>query len=880
MALCGSHAILFAQAAWPTSLVSTNSTGTASASGGSGGPRISTDGRHVIFSSGATDLLPAGSVHGEIYVKDLLTGDVKPIDVNHSGTAGANGSASNYSISGNGQYVVFESFASDLTSVPVNGNGDIFVRDLQAGTTTLVSINRQGTAGGRGGESYEPQISADGRFVIFTSYATDLVENYTAGDQGLFIRDLLAGTTTLVVSGVNCNIIVNKQQVGVHPADSRCEVRDYGPLISADGHYLAFTTKTPLASNDDGNISCYLRDLYTGTYSLISVNYAGATATGSSGALGISADGRFVLFVSDASDIAPQQSSKFYSGAYNYYVRDMVKEKTALVTISGDGTSDARNDGGAGVTIQYGAMSADGRFVVFVTRAINLTPDKLNSDFQDIFVRDMVAGTTKLVSANAWGTASGNRQSWPPRISAHGRFVVFLSRASDLVYNDNNDPPGSFGCEDIFVRDIQLGVTTLASMNRFGTNSGNQCAYFNSYDISGDGHRVVFASAASDLVANDTNNASDVFLTTVPTQFGQLQFSAPLFRANEGDGSATITVTRTGGSEGSVSVDYTTSGGTASSRSNYSPAVGTLHLGPGETSKSFKILITDDRIANGDKTVNLVLLNPSGGVTLGSQSTATLTLVDNDATTSAVNPIDDSRFYVRQHYLDFLNREPDAPGLQFWANEIDQCGANAQCREVKRINVSAAFYLSIEFQQTGFLVYRMYEAAFARAPTYAEFLTDTQAISQGVVVGTSGWEAQLELNKQMFANAFVDRASFKSTYEAKTVAEYYNALIANTGVTPSEDLLNDFRNGKETRASFFRKMAEDPTFSAKQFNPAFVLMQYFGYLRRNPNDAPDSDFSGYNFWLNKLNQFGGNFQAAEMVKAFIVSSEYRSRFGP
>ncbi len=152
-----------------------------------GGPRISTDGRYVIFSSGATDLLPAGSVHGEIYVKDLLTGDVKPVDVNHSGTAGANGSAWNYSISGNGRYVVFESFASDLTSVPVNGNGDIFVRDLQAGTSTLVSINRQGTAGGRGGESYEPQISADGRFVIFTSYATDLVENYTAGDQVAFI---------------------------------------------------------------------------------------------------------------------------------------------------------------------------------------------------------------------------------------------------------------------------------------------------------------------------------------------------------------------------------------------------------------------------------------------------------------------------------------------------------------------------------------------------------------------------------------------------------------------------------------------------------------------------------------------------------------------
>jgi len=245
-----------------------------------------------------------------------------------------------------------------------------------------------------------------------------------------------------------------------------------------------------------------------------------------------------------------------------------------------------------------------------------------------------------------------------------------------------------------------------------------------------------------------------------------------------------------------------------------------------------------------------------------------------------VNPLDDTRFFVRQHYLDFLNREPDQEGFQFWVNEIEQCGSDAQCRELKRINVSAAFYLSIEFQQSGFLVYRMYETAYRRAPTYSEFLADVQAIQQGVIVGAPGWDTQLESNKQMFANAFADRASFKRIFEPKTIAEYYNALIANTGVTPTDALLNDFRDGKETRASFLRKMAEDPTFSAKQFNPAFVLMQYFGYLRRNPNDAPDSDFSGYNFWLGKLNQFGGNYQAAEMVKAFIVSSEYRQRFGP
>ena len=172
----------------------------------------------------------------------------------------------------------------------------------------------------------------------------------------------------------------------------------------------------------------------------------------------------------------------------------------------------------------------------------------------------------------------------------------------------------------------------------------------------------------------------------------------------------------------------------------------------------------------------------------------------------------------------------------------------------------------------------MYKAAYGRAPTYAEFLADTQAISQGVIVGAPGWEAQLELNTQNFTNAFVNRPSLRTVY--KSVWDFVNGVSSNSGVTPSFTLLNDLSYGKETPASFFRKMAEDPTFSTKQFNSAFVLMQYFGYLRRNPNDAPDSDFGGYTFWLNKLNQFGGNYQAAEMVKAFIVSSEYRQRFGP
>ena len=142
----------------------------------------------------------------------------------------------------------------------------------------------------------------------------------------------------------------------------------------------------------------------------------------------------------------------------------------------------------------------------------------------------------------------------------------------------------------------------------------------------------------------------------------------------------------------------------------------------------------------------------------------------------------------------------------------------------------------------------------------------------------------MELNKEMFANAFAGRSSFANLYRATTTAEYYYALIANTGITPSSDersaFLNGLTDGKVTRANTLVKIAELPAFIQKESNPAFVLMQYFGYLRRNPNDVPDSDFAGYNFWLNKLNQFGGNYQAAEMVKAFITSTEYRQRFGP
>jgi hypothetical protein len=266
-----------------------------------------------------------------------------------------------------------------------------------------------------------------------------------------------------------------------------------------------------------------------------------------------------------------------------------------------------------------------------------------------------------------------------------------------------------------------------------------------------------------------------------------------------------------------------------------------------------------------------------------------------DAVPSA-NPLDTSSFFVRQQYLDFLGREPDAAGLAFWTNEITSCAADAACIERKRVNVSAAFFLSIEFQETGFLVYRMYKAAYGNLPgtvvplTLNEFTADRQQIGQGIIVGAGDWRTLLENNKNAFAVDFVSRTRFGTAYPTTlTPAEFVDSLLVNASVTPPaserDAIIAEFgaavtSGDPAARARALRRVAENSDLARQETNRAFVLMEYFGYLRRNPNEGPDVDFSGYDFWLGKLEHFNGNFVDAEMVRAFITSIEYRRRFGP
>jgi hypothetical protein len=366
-----------------------------------------------------------------------------------------------------------------------------------------------------------------------------------------------------------------------------------------------------------------------------------------------------------------------------------------------------------------------------------------------------------------------------------------------------------------------------------------------------------------------------------------------------------ITVTRTGNTSTAASVSYATADGTATQKGDYIPALGTLSFAPGETSKTFTVLIINDTLPEGVETFSVSLSNPVG-TTLGARFTATVQIVDDNLAPATTNPIDGSRFFTQEHYYDFFARYPDPSGWDFWTNQITSCGNDAGCLEVHRINVSASFFLSIEFQQTGYLVERFYKVAYGDGNgtstfggthplpvpvvRFSEFLKDTQRIGQGVVVLQPGWEQLLENNKQAYALEFVQTTRFATAFPTgMTPARFVdqlnqlagNVLSANERITA----INLFGGAADTsnvtaRAQAVRQVAEDPDLYNAEFNRAFVLAQYFGYLRRNPNDPQDTDYTGYDFWLTKLNQFNGNYITSEMVKAFISSIEYRQRFGP
>jgi hypothetical protein len=347
---------------------------------------------------------------------------------------------------------------------------------------------------------------------------------------------------------------------------------------------------------------------------------------------------------------------------------------------------------------------------------------------------------------------------------------------------------------------------------------------------------------------------------------GSFGFSAPTASVSEGAGSIQITVNRTGDITGAASVDFLSSDVTALQATDYNIAIGTLTFAPGEASKSFGIFITDDGFMESNETFTITLSNPKGGFQLGGATTTTVTINDNDPVPSATNPIDNTAFFVRQHYVDFLNREPDPTGFAAWIHRIDFCGqAGEPPPPCDRVEVSSAFYRSPEFYDRGYFAYRLYETALGRQPQYLEFMADLRRVTGFLT------PEQLESNKLNLIADFMDRQEFRSKYDSLNNTQYVNMLESSAGVTITNKaaLVASLDNGTKTRAEVLREVAEGTAVSVKFFNKAFVVMAYFGYLRRNP----DALFIN---WITTLNTLG---DYRTVVSGFVNSAEYRSRFG-
>jgi Tol biopolymer transport system component len=371
-------------------------------------PSLSADGRFVAFTSGASNLVPGDTNReNDVFVRDTLTNTTTGVSVDSAGNPGSYQSL-DPSISADGRFVAFYSGASNIVPGDTNDSSDIFVRDRLTNTTTRVSVDSAGNQGNS--YSYRPSISADGRFVVFESDASNLVPGDTNNSDDIFVRDTLTNTT------VSLDLAANQRNSF-----------SYTPSISADGRFVAFTSKAsnlvPGDTNDTDDI--FVRDRLTNTTTRVSVDSAGNQGNSYSYRPSISADGRFVVFESDASNLVPGDTNR----SLDIFVRDTLTNTTTRVSVDSAGNQTNRSSLGA-------SISADGRFVAFIsTNASNIVPDT-----SGIFVRDRLTNTTSNVSADSAGNGGGGT----PSISPDGRFVAFSAFRSQFVPGATNTSPQIF----------------------------------------------------------------------------------------------------------------------------------------------------------------------------------------------------------------------------------------------------------------------------------------------------------------------------------------------------------------------------------------------------------------------------------------------------
>lgn len=403
-------------------------------------------------------------------------------DSNQQGTGDA--SLEHQGVSADGRYIVFASKATNLVPGDTNQFADIFLRDMVARTTILISVNSAGTGPGNGPSAFS-SISADGRYVAFHSDASDLHADDPDTLTDIFVRDVQTGQTVLV-SRASGPLGVKGNNISAR-AD-----------ISADGRYVAFHSQANNLDINDGDTSddIYRRDIQdpTNPTLLISVDSAGTKASGSSQRPRLSADGRFVAFESTASNLVLSDTNV----KKDCFLRDVLTGTTSRISLTAT-AGEANGDS------DHAVISGDGSMLVFRSSSSNILPE--DDGFEsDIFVRELLTGLTTIASAHSSGSQAGNNCNHPS-ISGNGKFVVFQSTSSSLVNGDTN------GKSDCFIHEIATGQTTRLSVATFGGElNGDSERPF----ISADGRYVSFYSTATNIADDDTNGSADIFLRGPP----------------------------------------------------------------------------------------------------------------------------------------------------------------------------------------------------------------------------------------------------------------------------------------------------------------------------------------------------------------------------
>jgi Tol biopolymer transport system component/urease beta subunit len=636
----------------------------AKANGSSDNPAISADGRFVAFRSVASNLDPAdGDATGDVFVRDEQANTTRLVS-RASGADGAkgNGNSSDATISADGRFVAFESGASNLGAGGTAGL-DTYVRDLQANTTTLVDRANGADGAPANSISLDAAISANGRFVAFSSLASNLSPDDGAEIEDVFVRDLQTNTTTLVSRASGA---------GGAAGDSNSQA----VAISADGRFVAFSS---FAANLDpadrtGDEDIFVRDLQTNTTTLVSraTGASGAKANGLSDEPAISADGRAVAFLSNATNLDPADNDT----TADIYVRDLQTNNTTLASRATGAAGTKAND--ISLTPR---ISGDGRYVTFSSFAGNLDPDVTLNFINHVFERDLQANTTTLVSRAAGAAgAAGDSSSAHPAISADGRFLVFDSRARNLHPADGDttldifrrevldtaDQAARISVDDVTMAEGDAGQTAFrftVSLDQaqsaavtvdFSTANGTatapgdyapasgtvifapgETAKTVTVQVNGDttvepdeSFNVNLANAGGNATIADAVGIATIVNDDQPVIEQPSRISIDGVSLAEGDSGQTafrFTVSLDRAQSAPVAVDFSTADATATAPSDYVANSGTVTFAPGETAKTVTVQVNGDTAVEPDETFTVNLANAAGNATIAdAQAIATI----------------------------------------------------------------------------------------------------------------------------------------------------------------------------------------------------------------------------------------------------------------